>query len=300
MHKRTRSIATLTLVAGLVLSPATGKAQDLEPRRWTPMPPGLTVLGIGAALTSGDVLFDPALQVQDAEVEARTLAVSYVRSFRLAGKLARADFVLPWQNASWSGRLQGEPARVTRVGLADPTVRLSVLLAGATPDATSKSHTVIGAALAVSLPLGEYFADKLLNLGQNRFIFRPQVGIVHSRGPWSYELTGNAYLFTDNDDFYGGVTREQDPLFSVEGHVIRALGKPGHWAALSLGFGGYGRSIIDAGPVDDSQRIFLSALSYGVPLGTRQGLKFAYVRNRTNTSKGANTDSLAISWSTRF
>jgi hypothetical protein len=285
------SVSTISLRAG---------AQDLEPRRWTPLPPGTNVVGGGVAVTQGDVLFDPALQVEDAEVEAETLGISYVHAFRLGSKLARFDITVPWQHARYTGLLQGEPATTARSGLMDPTFRLSMILAGAKPDPGAKSNTVVGAALAVIAPMGEYMEDRLINLGQNRWVFRPQVGFVHTRGRWSYELTASAFFFTDNDEFYGDSTREQDPLFAVQGHLIYAMSKPGYWLSLSAGYGGNGQSIIDGNRSDDDQRQFLSALSYGMPLGRKQGLKFAYVRSRTNTSKGSVTDTLAIAWSLLF
>jgi hypothetical protein len=182
----------------------------------------------------------------------------------------------------------------------DPTFRLSVILAGAQPDPAAKSNTVVGAAVALIAPLGEYHQHFLINLGQNRWVFRPQVGFVHTRGRWSYEVTGSAFFFTDNDEFFGGVTREQDPLYSVQGHIIHEFPKRGYWTSLSVGYGGSGQSIIDANRIDDEKSLRLSALSFGMPLGDKQGLKFAYVRSRTNTLKGSDTDSLAIGWSLIF
>lgn len=287
-------------ILGLLIVVNQAASQDLEPRRWSPVPPGINVIGAGIVGSQGDIFFDPALQIEDATVDAETLAISYVRSFRLGRKLARIDFVQPWQHARYRGLLEGEPASAVRVGLMDPTVRLSVILAGDTPDPTAKSNTVVGAAIAVIAPLGEYSEQFLINLGQNRWVFRPQIGFVHSRGQWSYELTGSAFFFTDNDEFFEGATREQDPLFALQGHVIYARKKQGHWAALSVGYGGNGQSVIDGNRVDDDQRLSLAALSYGLPLGSRQSLKFAYLRSRTNTGKGSDVDSLAIAWSIRF
>lgn len=275
-------------------------AQDIEPRRWTPLPPGINVVGSGIAVTTGDVLFDPALQIEDAKVNAETVVASYVRSFSIAGKLARFDLTVPWQHAKWTGLLQGQSASVTRAGFSDPVVRLSMILAGASPDPTASSNTVVGAAIAVTVPVGEYFEDKLLNLGQNRFVIRPQVGMVHTRGQWSYELTSSVFFFTDNDEFYGDSTREQNPLYAVQGHVIHSFKKPGYWAAMSAGYGIDGKSSINGTTANDSRRVFVSALSLGMPLGSRQGLKFAYVRDRTNISRGSDTDSFVIAWSARY
>ena len=288
------------LMSGLLLASAPVAAQDLEPRRWTPLPPGINVVGAGVVGSQGDIVFDPALQVEDATVEAETIGLSYVRSLRLGEKLARIDVTVPWQHANYRGLLEGVPAAVTRVGLMDPSIRLSVILAGDRPDPAAKSNTVVGAAIAVIAPLGEYSSDYLLNLGQNRWVFRPQFGFVHTRGQWSYELTGSLFFFTDNNDFFEGGTREQDPLFALQGHIVYALAKQGHWTALSVGYGGNGQSIIDGNRVDDDQRLSLAALSYGFPVGSSQALKFVYLRSRTNTDTGSDVDSLAIAWSYRF
>ena len=274
--------------------------QDLEPRRWTPLPPGLNVVAAGYIRTEGDVFFDPVLLVEDADVSGHTAAVSYVRSFAIAGKLARLDLVVPWQNLKWTGLLDGAPAEAKRVGLADPKIRLSMILAGGPPDPSASSNMVFGAAVEITVPLGEYFEDKLLNLGQNRVIIRPQIGVLHTRGKWSYELTGSTFLYGDNDDFYDGSTLEQDPLYAIQAHLIRTFNKPGYWAALSAGYGWNGQSAVDGAHADDSKRLFLSAVAVGMPIGKSQGVKFAYIRSRTNTNKGSDTDSLAIAWSHRF
>jgi hypothetical protein len=280
-------------------------AQDLEPRRWTPVPAGVNVVAAGYVGLRGDVFFDPVLEIEGADVSGHIVAVSYVRSFAIGDKLARFDAIVPWQNMRWSGLLNGVPATAERVGLADPIFRLSVLLAGAPasgnkPDENTKSNTIVGAAVAVSVPLGEYLNDKLLNLGQNRYVVRPQIGILHTRGKWSYELTGSTFIYGKNDDFFGGLELEQDPLYALQGHVVRVFDKPGYWAALSTGYGWKGQSIVDGIRVDDSKKLWLSSLAFGIPIGEKQGIKFAYLRSRTKTDKGSDVDSLAIGWSLIF
>ena len=280
-------------------------AQDLEPRRWTPLPAGLNVIGVGYVRTEGDVFFDPVLKIEDAEVGGHTVVLSYVRSFAIGEKLARFDMLIPWQNMRWTGLLDGAPATASRVGLADPWVRLSVILAGApasenSQNQSSKSNTIIGAAIAVQLPLGEYFDDKLLNLGQNRVVIRPQIGVLHTRGRWSYELTGSVFLYGDNDDFFGGSTVEKDPLYAVQAHLIHNFEKRGYWAAFSAGYGRGGSATVDGIASNNSKRLFLSALAFGVPIRKNQGIKFAYISQRTNTSNDADTDSLLIAWSVIF
>jgi hypothetical protein len=292
--------ARYILISLLLLSFDPATAQDLEPRRWTVFPAGLNVGGAGYARLEGDVSFNPVLQIEDATVSGQALAISYVRSFNIGDKVARLDILLPWANMRWTGLLDGVPATASRVGLSDPNIRLSIILAGDKPDKLATSNTVIGAAIAVSVPFGEYLDDKLLNLGSNRVFVRPQMGVLHTRGNWSYELTGSIFLFGDNDDFYGGSKLEQDALFAVQTHLIYAFNKPGYWAALSAGYGWDGQSTVDGNKVDDSRRLFLSALALGAPIGQRQGIKFAYIRTRTNSNTGSDVDSLSLGWSYRF
>jgi hypothetical protein len=260
----------------------------------------LTVVGAGYVATRGDVFFDPVLLVEDAEVEGHTLGASYVRSFNIAKKSARIDVTVPWQNLRWTGLLDGEPASVSRTGLADPWVRLSMILVDKRSEEPGASSTVVGAALAVGLPLGEYLESKLLNLGGNRLVFRPQMGVVHTRGKWSYELTGSAFIYGENDDFLVDSTLKQDPLYAAQGHVVHFFDKPGWWVSIGAGYAWRGETKVDGVASDDSRRLFLSGLSFGMPIGSNQGLKVAYLRSRTKTDTGSDTDSLALSWSYRF
>ncbi len=301
-------IVCLCMLGQYVLGLGTTLAQDIEPRRWTPLPVGTQILGVGYGYSSGDVFFDPVLSIENADVDANTLLVSYVNSFSLGGKLARFDMLIPWQTARWDGLLDGVPASTERSGFADPIFRLSVNLAGAPTAESAELHahmqahpvnTIVGAALAVSVPVGDYYEDKLLNLGQNRFIVRPQIGVVHNRGPWSYELTGSIFFFSDNDEFFNGSTREQNPIYATQAHVIRML-KPGMWLSLSAGYGEGGRSAINGERKDDEKANFLSAVSMGYPLSRTQAVKFAYVRARTQKDNGADTDNLVFAWSMMY
>ena len=72
----------------------------------------------------------------------------------------------------------------------------------------------------MNVPLGQYNSDWLINLGSNRYVIRPQLGVLHQRRSWQFEVTGSLFLFQDNDEFWLGTRLEQDPLWFVQGHVI--------------------------------------------------------------------------------
>jgi hypothetical protein len=281
------------------------QAQDLEPRRWSHLPSGLNVLGLGVGYTNGDILFDPALNIEDATYDLYLGAVVYVRSFELFGKSARVDTTVPYAAGRWEGLLNGEQTSVRRRGFADPRIRFSINLYGA-PALSGKEYvqyrrahpvtTTVGAGLAVRLPLGDYNDQYLINLGRNRFVVRPQLGVLHQRYKWQFEVTGSVFLHQSNDEFWDGNTLKQGSLWFLQGHVIYTF-KPGWWASFSGGFAHGGRSSVNGVDKTDDRRQRYIALSLGVPINKRQGLKFTYLTSDTNITVGTNVDALLAAWS---
>lgn len=280
-------------------------AQDLEPRRWSHLPMDLNVLGLGGGWTNGDMFLDPVILAEDVTYDLYVAGAGYVRTFEMLGKSARFDFTVPYAAGRWEGYLDGEYASVRRRGFADPFMRFSINLYGA-PPRKGKEYlqyrrdnpvtTTVGAALGVRLPLGDYNNQWLINLGNNRFVVRPQLGVLHQRYKWQFELTGSVFLFQKNDDFWQGTIRKQDPLWFTQAHIIYAF-KPRWWASFSAGFAYGGENEINGLKKDDAYRKRYFALSFGMPIAPRQSLKFTYLAADTNTSKGVNTDAWLVGWS---
>lgn len=280
-------------------------AQDLEPRRWSDLPVGANFAGLGYAFTDGDIAFDPVLQLDDVQLDLHTLALKYTRTLDFFNKAARIEFTLPYQDARWEGLLQGEPAAADRSGFADPWIRFAVNLIGAPPlevgefakfQAERPVNTIAGISLAAQLPLGEYFPEKLLNLGENRFTIRPSAGVVHNRGPWSFELTGAMDLFTDNNDFFGGNTREQDPLYSLQSHIVHTF-RPGLWfgAGTAYRFGGATR--VNGIDKNDERGDWLWGASVGYPINPALGVKLGYIHSHTTRANGLDAHTLVLAMS---
>lgn len=292
----------------LFLAASECMAQDLEPRRWSHLPSGLNVFGVGAVRTDGDIYFDPVLQIEDATIELYGLGASYVRSFEWLGKSSRFDVTVPYANGYWEGLLDGTYASRRRTGFGDPRVRLSMNLYGAPPLSgkefmqyrqNNPVSTTVGAALDVVLPLGQYNSDWLLNLGANRYVFRPQLGLLHQRYKWQFEVTGSVFLFQDNDEFWLGTRLEQDSLWFVQGHVIYGF-KPGWWASLSGGYAYGGEAFVNGVAKNNDARSSYLAVSLGMPLNARQALKLTYVTADTHVRSGADTRSLLAAWSVNW
>ena len=296
------SALVLLVVCGLA---APANSQELEPRRWSHLPIGANFGGGGYAHTSADIAFDPVLLLDDVTLEMETFPLKYLRSFELLGKSARFDVWQSYQHARWKGTLDGVPASTSRSGWSDMSLRLAVNVIGALPlegeafnkyRAETPVETIVGLALVVQIPTGHYINDRLLNLGSNRYTFRPQLGVVHNRNKWSFESTFSTWVYTDNDDFFNGNYLEQAPFYTAEGYVNYTF-RPGLWAGTGLGYGiGSTTTISGIDKNDERENIGWEA-SLGYPLSKRVGIKLAYIGIRTQVPVGADSDSLAAAMS---
>jgi hypothetical protein len=261
----------------LVSVPAMG--QELEPGAYSISPVGVNIVNVTNSLQRGDVTFDPALPIEDFRATIDTIALSYFRTLRLFGRSASVGLVAPFLIGSLEGRVQGEPTKVDRGGSGDPRARFSVNLYGAPAMelkefASYRQKTNVGVSLIVAIPLGQYDPARLINLGSNRWAFKPEVGVSRLLGKWNLDFYGGVWLFTKNPDFYGGKLREQNPIGSAQVHVVYTF-RPRLWTALDLNFYAGGRTTVDGTLNADLQKNSRAGLTFSVPLDRRQSLKFA-------------------------
>ena len=114
-------------------------------------------------------------------------------------------------------------------GYGDPSVQLDVNLLG-----TPKIKTIfdymnyeptwtLDAAVMLGVPLGQYDADKVVNLGLNRFYgriafpFKYHFRIFSPGYRSSLEVVPSVWLFAENDDFLGQKLKN-DPMWQLEAH----------------------------------------------------------------------------------
>jgi hypothetical protein len=145
----------------------------------------------------------------------------------------------------------------------------------------------------VTLPTGEYFDDRLINLGANRYTFTPQFGVVHTRGKWTMELSSSVTFFTENDEFFNGKKLEEDALLIGQGHLIYTF-MPGLWLGASAGYGYGGESTIDQVSANDRKGNLGFGLSAGIPVNRYFGFKIAYIGIRTREDTGSDNDTFTI------
>ena len=293
-------LAGAIVVGALLVLALPSVGQELEPAAYKVVPINVNLFQVGYVLAVGDVNFTPALPVEDAEATINTMTVMYGRTLGIFGRSANFGIVAPITVGHLEGIYIGEFTEVDRTGLRDPMLRLAVNLYGGPAMelkefASYKPKTNIGASLRILAPLGQYDSTKLINLGANRWSFKPEIGVTRALGKWSLEFYAGVWLFTDNTDFFGGKTREQDPIGSFQLHTLYTF-KPGMWLALDINYYSGGTTKVDGLENLDLQQNSRAGLTYMVPLNRRSTLRFAYSRG-ARTTIGAAFDAFAVGYS---
>jgi hypothetical protein len=267
------------LGAGLLGCAIAASAQQLEPRAYSPSPVGTNFVLLPYTYQTGSVLVDPSLPVKDVDATINAVSAGYSHTFSFFGRSASAALILPYVWLKATGEVFEQARTATRSGQGDMTVRLTTNLLGGpalTPQefAHMIPETTLGASLVVSMPTGQYDSTKFINIGTNRWAFKPELGLSHPVGRWSFEAYAGVWLYTANDD-YVGRSRTQEPLFALQGHVAYTF-LPGLWLAVDGTWYSGGQTSVN-GVLDlDRQQNTRFGATLAVPLGRGHSVKVVW------------------------
>ena len=243
--------------------------------------------------------------IQDLHATVETPSLGFGRTFSLFGRTAQAFAALPYSWAQATGLVLGEAASTNRSGFSDLRLRFSVLLSGApatTVNEFSKvpRQLIVGTSLTVIAPSGQYFPEKLINLGTNRWAFKPELALSYPVDErWLLDLYAGVWLFTDNESFYpGNAIRTQDPLVAFQAHVSYAF-QPLMWMALDITFYAGGLTSINGVHKGDRQNNMRIGGTFLLPVGQQHSLKLSCSTGAV-VRMGANFTMLSIGWQTMF
>jgi hypothetical protein len=282
---------------------AGAKAQEAEPRSYSNTPIGLNFLIGGYVYSQGKIAFDPDLAIANAKFNSNAEVLAYIRSFDVWGQSAKFDVILPASSFSAQALVNGQSAERQMSGLGDPRFRLSVNLFGA-PALSAKDFAnyhqdlIVGASLQVSAPLGQYDDSKLLNLGNNRWSFKPELGISKALGPWTFEIAPSVTIFSDNKDFFGGNTFSQAPYYAVQGHLLYNF-PSGIWMALDGIYFTGGRTALNGVKSDNEQTNTRAGFTLALPVDRNNSLKLSASTGVT-TRTGSEFSAVGIAWQYRW
>ena len=295
-------------VALAVVGPESARAQQMEPRSYSNAPIGLNFLIAAYQYSWGDVLLDPSLPVTNANAKVSSVVLGYSRFLDFWGESGSISVALPYAWLSANGNVEDQPQSIDRSGFGDVAVRLSVNVYGAPALSTQEfrdyhQDTIVGASLLVTAPTGQYYPTKLINIGTNRWSFKPEVGVSKALGSWILEGAFGVTFYTDNDEFagsnfQGNSVRQQDPLYALQAHVTYNF-NPRLWGALDWTYYAGGRTAVNGTEKEDLQSNSRWGATLAQSLDVHNSIKL-YFNSGVYARTGTNFTTVGVAWQYRW
>lgn len=296
-------VKAAVLVLALAASATGTRAQDIEPRAYSNTPIGVNFLIASYIYSEGGVATDPALPLQNANLKTQATVLAYARSLDVWGQSGKFDIIVPYAWLSGTAEFAGQPREREVSGFGDLRLRFSLNFYGApalslAEFASYRQDLIVGASVQVSIPSGQYDSDRLVNIGTHRWFVKPELGLSKAWGRWTLELATAATFFGDNTDFLGGQTREQDPIYSMQGGLIYSF-RNGIWAALNGTYFTGGRTTVEGVEGNDLQKNSRAAITVALPVNRNNSVKL-YASTGVSTRFGSDFDTVGIAWQYRW
>jgi hypothetical protein len=283
----------------------TSGAQDLEPRAYARIPVNASVFIAGFGYSTGGVVTDATLPVKDVNATINSPSLGALHSFSFLGQTAQVSLGIPYLWAKVTGSVAETAQTITRSGFGDTRLRFSVLVHGApaltaAELAKAPKRTVLGTSLSIIAPTGQYLNGKLINIGTNRWSFKPELGLSQPMGNrWLFDIYAGVWFFTNNTSFYpGSLVRSQDPMGSFQGHLSYNISLRA-WAALDLTYYIGGSSSVNDFKNADRQENSRIGGTLVLPVGKRNSIKLACSTGAI-IRFGANFTSVSVGWQSMF
>ena len=278
-------------------------AQDIEPRSYSNAPIGVNFLIAGYAYTQGGIAFGPALPLTNEELKTSSAILAYARVFDFMGMSGKFDAIVPYASLSGSADFAGEQVTRDVTGFADARLRVSVNFYGAPALKLSEfkdyeQDWIVGASLQVAFPSGQYDSTRLINIGTNRWFIKPEIGVSKAVGPLTLEGAFAVTFYTDNNDFFGGKQRSQDPLYSVRAHAIYNF-PSGLWGSFDVLYFAGGRTTVNGVLDYNLQQNWRVGGTLAIPIDLRNSIKLN-ASSGVSARTGNNFDLAGIAWQYRW
>mgnify|MGYP006354742649 FL=1 len=274
-------------------------AQDLEPRVYANLPKDANVIVGSYGFLKGNVVSDASLPVKDFIISSNNFGVGYMHTFGLANKLARIQVVIPFVLMDGHATVNEERIVGNRTGFGDMRIRLGINLLGSPALGIKEfqayqQKTIFGVSLVTSVPTGVYYSDKRINIGTNRWGFKPEIGVSKRFKHVYAEVYSGVWFYTQNNAYLGNNILKQDPVLSFQGHASYYF-KNQMWVGVNLNWFSGGKTEVDdlpAGSVINSSRV---GATWSMPLTRSQSIKLQF-NTGVFRDLGLNYDSIALSY----
>src|SRR5262249_1577292 len=265
----------------LALLSSQAGAQFTDPRTYNVSPVGINQLELNYAHVHANASIDTSLIITGAKVDLNQGIIDYTRYFGLLHRLTWVEAGVPV--AGLRGSVVGTSIQGSTVGAGDSSYAVGILLKGGPVLSMAefekfKATATVGVSLTITAPTGSYNPNKVLNLGSDRWSFKPEVAMSHPFGPkqkWEVEAYGNAYFYTDNTSYHGREVLKQQALPGLEGHLSYSLNDR-LWTSLDARYSFRGSTLVNGVDQNNPQSNFILGSEMNISLNARNSLALEF------------------------
>ncbi len=291
MKNRLRFVCLVLAVVSASLSAC---AQFNDPHTYDNAPIDVNQIELAYAYGHANASIDTSLVVTGASFGLNQGTVDYTRYFGLADHLAWVKAGVPL--AGLAGSVAGTQISGSVVGDGDSAYEVAMLLKGGPALTVAqfenyKPTTTLGLSLTVTAPTGLYRPNKILNLGADRWAFRPEIALSCPFGQeqrWQLDVYGNADFYTDSTSYHGHQILRQQPLPGLEAHISYSF-NGSVWLSLDTRYSARGVTSVNGVDQNDSQQNFTLGNELNVSLNPQNSLIFEFAKALLHHNGPANT-----------
>ena len=267
----------------ILCSPHQARAQFTDAHTYDNTPVGINQLELSYAYVHAHASIDTSLVIAGAKFNLNQGIIVYTRYFGLFHRLTWVEAGVPV--AGLGGSITGTNIHDSTTGAGDSSYQVGMLLKGGPALSVSQFEdyeptTTLGVSLTVTAPTGLYHPNKILNLGSDRWSFKPEIALSHPFGPgqkWQLDAYASAYFYTDNTSYHGREVLRQQPLPGLEGHLSYSF-NDSLWASLDTRYSFRGPTLVNGVDQNNAQRNFILGSEVHVSVNSRNSLLFEFAK----------------------
>jgi hypothetical protein len=267
----------------VLLFPGQAWAQFTDAHSYDNAPVGTNQIELSYAHLHANSSIDTSLIITGAKLNVNQGTITYSRYFGLFDRTTWVEAGLPI--GSLSGSVSGTGIQGSIVGAGDSSFQVGMLLKGAPALTAERFHenepaTTLGVSFSFTAPTGQYDANKVLNLGSDRWVFKPEFAFSQPFGPeqkWQVDAYANAYFYTDNNTFHGNEILHQQPQPGFEGHLSYSFSNS-VWLSLDTRYSFRANTFVDGVDQNNGQQNFIVGSEMNVSISARHSLLFEFAK----------------------
>jgi hypothetical protein len=290
-------------------TPGKASAQFNDARAYDNTPVGVSQIELNYAYVRSNASVDPSLAIAGANLNLNQGTISYTHCFGVFHRLAWIEAAVPL--AGLDGSITGTNIRGSVAGAGDSSYQVAMLLMGGQALNISqfesyKPASSLGLSFTITAPTGLYNTNKILNLGSDRWSFKPELAVSRPFGPdqkWEFDGYGNVSFYTDNTSYHGKEILRQQPLPGLEGHISYSLNDRA-WVSLDTRYSFRGTTDVAGVSQNNAQQNFIVGSELNISLSPQNSLTFVFAKAVVHQN-GPTATGFSIkydytwSWSTR-